>query len=53
MSHTGFDYPQFLIHVKAYFVETIAALGFIIWLLDTAIKEFRPALKRIRDFFRL
>lgn len=52
MSLRDFDYSQFLIHVKAHFVETVACIVFIVWLLDTAIKDIRPKLKRIWAFFR-
>ena len=48
----AFDYPHFLSVIKSYVVETVAAFGFLVWLMDTAIKELRPALKRIFQYFR-
>jgi hypothetical protein len=47
----GFDYSQFLTALKLHAFETITTLIILILLVDFALKEIRPALKRIRDFF--
>ncbi len=47
----GLDYGQFLTALKLYAFETITTIVVIVLLLDFAIKELRPALRRIRDFF--
>jgi hypothetical protein len=47
----SFDYSQFLNAFKLYVFETISTVVVIILLLDFAIKELRPALKRIWEFF--
>jgi hypothetical protein len=46
-----FDYPQFLTALKLYFFETISTIVVMVLLVDFAIKELRPALRRIADFF--
>jgi hypothetical protein len=51
VSHHGFDYSQFLTAFKLYAFETITSIIVIVLLIDFAIKELRPALRRIRDFF--
>jgi hypothetical protein len=50
VSHPEFDYQQFLISLKIYAVETISTVVALVLLLDLAIKELLPALKRIGDF---
>jgi hypothetical protein len=47
----GFDYSQFLTALKLYAFETITTVVVIVLLLDFAIKELRPAIKRIWEFF--
>jgi len=51
VSLNGFDYSQFLTALKLYTFETISTAIVIVLLVDFALKEIRPALKRIRDFF--
>ena len=53
MAHPEFDYQQFLISLKIYAVETISTVVALVLLLDLAIKELRPALKRIGAFWEL
>ena len=47
----GFDYSQFLTAIKLHAFETISTLVILVLLVDFALKEIRPALKRIRAFF--
>jgi uncharacterized protein with GYD domain len=45
-----FDYPGFLTSLKLYSFETISTIVILVLLIDFAIKELRPALKRIAEF---
>lgn len=51
MSDPGNNYQQFLTSLKIYAVETVSTVVALVLLLDLAIKELRPALKRIGEFW--
>ena len=51
VSKRPFNYHRFLVSLKLHIFETITAIVVIIWLMDFAIKETRPALERIVQFF--